>query len=414
MKGFGGSGSHEWGMTSYGASYEKQFLFQPATSYCEVCHSFKFDFKNKQEFFAALGNPKELQKHTISRGVACEECHGAGGHLTGAVSNGMESNCERCHQRSNFVPDMVTTDKDGVKKIETGFNVKTKSSCPSCGTEGSQLMMSKHYEKGMRCVTCHDPHEVTSNDWKSYYTKPAIRKTCQDCHKTQSDIVAKTDTHAKIDCIGCHMPFTMSCENFTAIQRPDFAGFDAVRRSHVWNIKVDPTAKMMNPGEGQSRASNSKGWRIAKDEEGHGYLDLMWSCARTANAEKEVTDNKGCHSPFLSELEKGLQYTDQKVIYDEVMKWQNPVKAGYDTAVKSIERINKLLEITKLSAESKTEVLMLLDKAQDIVDQIAKDGSWGVHAPHYLAQRTETAQAYLAQAQKLLDGGEFVKTKAAK
>ena len=414
MKGFGGSGSHEWGMTSYGASYEKQFLFQPATSYCEVCHSFKFDFKNKQEFFAALGNPKELQKHTISRGVACEECHGAGGHLTGAVSNGFETNCERCHQRSNFVPDMVTTDKDGVKKIETGFNVKTKSSCPSCGTEGSQLMMSKHYEKGMRCVTCHDPHEVTSNDWKSYYTKPAIRKTCQDCHKTQSDVVAKTDTHAKVDCIGCHMPFTMSCENFTAIQRPDFAGFDAVRRSHVWNIKVDPTAKMMNPGEGQSRASNSKGWRIAKDEEGHGYLDLMWSCARTANAEKEVTDNKGCHSPFLSELEKGLQYTDQKVIYDEVMKWQNPVKAGYDTAVKSIERINKLLEITKLSAESKTEVLMLLDKAQDIVDQIAKDGSWGVHAPHYLAQRTETAQAYLAQAQKLLDGGEFVKTKAAK
>ncbi len=170
----------------------------------------------------------------------------------------------------------------------------------------------------------------------------------------------------------------------------------------------------MNPAEGQSRASNSKGWRIAKDEEGHGYLDLMWSCARTANAEKEVTDNKGCHSAFLSELEKGLQYTDQKVIYDEVMKWQNPVKAGYDAAVKSLDRIHKLMEITKLSAESKTEVLMLIDKAQDIVDQVKKDGSWGVHAPHYMAQRTETAQAYLAQAQKLLDAGEFVKTKAAK
>ena len=69
MEGFGTSGSHQWGMSSYGAKYEKEFLFQPASSYCEMCHSFKFDFKTKEEFFAALGNPKELQKHTVSLGI---------------------------------------------------------------------------------------------------------------------------------------------------------------------------------------------------------------------------------------------------------------------------------------------------------------------------------------------------------
>ena len=402
MEDFGASGSHQWGMTSYGSKYEKEFLFQPASSYCEVCHAFKFDFKDKKEFFAALGNPKELQKHTISKGIACEECHGAGGHLVGAESNGFQTNCERCHQRSNFIPEDVNTEA-GQGKIENGFNVKTKSSCPSCGTEGSQLMMSKHYEKGMRCVTCHDPHEVTSNDWKDYYTKPAIKQTCQDCHKEQADVVAQTDTHKKMDCIDCHMPFTMSCENFTAIQRPDTAGFDAVRRSHVFNIKVDPTAKMMNPAEGQSRASNSKGWRIAKDEEGHGYLDLMWSCARTANAEVAVTENKGCHSVFMSELEKGLQYSDQKQAYDDVMEWQTPVKDGYKAAVGAQERIVKLLEVTKLDATAKTEVLMLLDKSKDITKEIEKDGSWGVHAPKYLKQRAETAQAYLDKAQSIID-----------
>lgn len=402
MEDFGASGSHQWGMTSYGSKYEKEFLFQPASSYCEVCHAFKFDFKDKKEFFAALGNPKELQKHTISKGIACEECHGAGGHLVGAESNGFQTNCERCHQRSNFIPEDVNTEA-GQGKIENGFNVKTKSSCPSCGTEGSQLMMSKHYEKGMRCVTCHDPHEVTSNDWKDYYTKPAIKQTCQDCHKEQADVVAQTDTHKKMDCIDCHMPFTMSCENFTAIQRPDMAGFDAVRRSHVFNIKVDPTAKMMNPAEGQSRASNSKGWRIAKDEEGHGYLDLMWSCARTANAEVAVTENKGCHSVFMSELEKGLQYSDQKQAYDDVMEWQTPVKDGYKAAVGAQERIVKLLEVTKLDATAKTEVLMLLDKSKDITKEIEKDGSWGVHAPKYLKQRAETAQAYLDKAQSIID-----------
>ena len=58
-------------------------------------------------------------------------------------------------------------------------------------------------------------------------------------------MVANADTHSKVDCIACHMPFTMSCENFTAIQRPDMAGFDAVRRSHLFKIMVDPDKKMM-------------------------------------------------------------------------------------------------------------------------------------------------------------------------
>ena len=410
---FGPSASHQWGMTSYGSTYEQTLLFQSATSYCEVCHSFKFDFKSKDEFFKALGNAKELQKHTISRGISCEECHGAGGHLVGAESNGFQTNCERCHQRSNFVEsDYKLPSAQG--KLEKGFNIKTKSSCPSCGTEGSQLMMSKHYEKGMRCVTCHDPHEVTSNDWKDYYTKPAIRQTCQDCHKTQADVVANTNTHKKMDCVDCHMPFTMSCENFTAIQRPDMAGFDAVRRSHLFKIMVDPDKKMMNPGPGQSRASNSKGWRISRDEEGHGYVDLMWSCARTSIADFTVVEGKGCHSPFQSELDQGLIYQDQKEIYGEVMKWQNPIKEGHQKNVEALTRINKLLEVTKLTPEQRTEAMLLIDKAGEIIKQVQDDGSWGVHAFNYTKQRVETAQAYLTKAQSIIDQGGYKAVKATK
>ena len=40
---FGPSASHQWGMTSYGSTYEGKLLFQAASSYCEVCHAFKFD-----------------------------------------------------------------------------------------------------------------------------------------------------------------------------------------------------------------------------------------------------------------------------------------------------------------------------------------------------------------------------------
>lgn len=58
---FGASGSHQQGMSSYGAKYREEMLFQPASSYCEVCHTFKFDFQSKQEYFDALGDPKSYK-----------------------------------------------------------------------------------------------------------------------------------------------------------------------------------------------------------------------------------------------------------------------------------------------------------------------------------------------------------------
>lgn len=405
LAGFGGSGSHQQGMSSYGAKYEKEMLFQPASSYCEVCHAFKFDFKTKQEFFDALGDPKKLQEHTISKGIACEECHGAGGHLEGGVG-GIQSNCERCHQRFQYDPTLANT-PEALLKREYAFGVKMKSLCPSCGTEGSQMYSSEHYEKGMRCITCHDPHEVTDGDWKSGFTKPKLKKDCKDCHEAQTLIAENTDTHNKQTCQSCHMPNMGSCENFLALQFPDQAGFDAVRRSHMWKIEVDPTIKTLNPPEGESRAGGPtgvKGWTVAKNEEGRSYLDLMWSCARTSISDKDVVDNKGCHSQFQSELEKGLHYEDQLEIYGEVMKMQNPVKEVYAKVEQALVRIDQLLEVTKLSTEDKTQVLMLAEKAAEAVELIKKDGSWGVHGFRYSQKRLDAALTYVTQAQNILDG----------
>ncbi|ACA88728.1 multiheme c-type cytochrome [Shewanella woodyi] len=399
---FGDTGSHQWGMTSYGAKYEKEMLFQPGSSYCEMCHTYKFDFQNQQEFFDALGDAKKLQEHTISKGIACEECHGAGGHLDGGTG-GMQSNCERCHQRFFFVDELADTEQ-AQEKMEYAFGVYMKSACPSCGTEGSQMFASSHYEKGMRCTTCHDPHEVTDGDFLSGFSKPMLKKDCVDCHEAQATIADNTDTHSKQTCQSCHMPNMGSCENFAAIQFPDSAGFDAVRRSHMWKIDIDPERKTLNPPAGQPRDSGVKGWTVAKNEEGHNYLDLMWSCARTAISDKDVVDNKGCHSPFQSELEAGLHYDDQMEIYGEVMKMQTPVKEVYSQVEQALVRIDKLLEVTKLSTANKTEVLMLAEKAQETIELIKKDGSWGVHGFRYSQKRLDAALTYVTQAQNILDG----------
>ena len=85
------------------------------------------------------------------------------------------------------------------------------------------------------------------------------------------------------------------------------------------------------------------------------------------------------------------------------MEWQTPVNDCYKAAVGAQERIVKLLEVTKLDATAKTEVLMLLDKSKAITKEIEKDGSWGGHAPKYLKQRAESAQAYLDMALSIID-----------
>ena len=323
LEDFGAQSSKVWGMNSYGASNRKQAMFQPGSSYCEICHTWKFDFKSQDELFAALGDGEKLRAHTIAKGVSCEECHGAGAHLYGARGAGMPSDCERCHQR------FVYNREDAKANPKAPFTSYFKSFCPACGTEGSQSHYTKHYQKGMRCTTCHDPHEVTSNDWTSQYTVPNLKKNCQDCHTTAAYFFSQGGTHSRNSCESCHMPKMGSCENFAAIQRPDMAGFDNVRASHIWRILVDPEKKSINPPEGADRKLVSpKGWHLTKDE-GRPYLDLMWTCGRTAYQDKHVVDAMGCHSPIQSKFPEMMRFKDQKTIYNKVIAWQTPVKEGH-------------------------------------------------------------------------------------
>ena len=401
MKDFGGNGSHMWGMNSYGSTYQNKMLFQPASAYCEVCHSFKFDFKTKGEFFAALGNAKELRKHTVARGISCEECHGAGAHLYGARGAGMPSNCERCHQRFAYHED------DAKINSSKPFNSFFKSSCPACGTEGSQLYNTKHYDKGLRCSTCHDPHEITKNDWRDNYTLTGLKKTCQDCHQEQTDMFKYGGPHAKDNCTGCHMPAMMSCENFAAIQDPDKAGYDNTRTSHIWKILVDKDKKSINPPEGQPRdPKTTKGWRLAR-EDGRFFVDLMWSCGRTAFEDPNLVKPgaSGCHSAIQSTLPKELHYTDQATIYDAVMQWQMPVKDGYAKVEIALRKIDRLMaDDNKLSTEQKSKILSLAKQAQDNLDILKKDGSWGVHGPKYAKKLVDEALVYTTYAQEIAEG----------
>ena len=269
-----------------------------------------------------------------------------------------------------------------------------------------QHALTKHYEKGLTCVTCHDQQRVGGPDWMTSVTAPEMKKNCGDCHETQKAVFAKTDTHQKITCVACHMPNIPSPEDFTG---PDAVEqyYSAVRRSHLYRINTDPTAQTLIRSDAKE-GSGERLWTYALDKKGHAYVDIVWSCGRAAPGDYTLSgDGQGCHSPATSTLDEGLRYGTQQAIYDEIQKWQEPVKAKFAEIEKGLERIKQLLEVTKLTPEELAEVHLMLDKAQEIYDQVKKDGSWGVHAPRYLLDRVTSGAAYIVRAQAIVDNGGF-------
>ena len=232
-----------------------------------------------------------------------------------------------------------------------------------------QHVSSFHYEKGVTCISCHDQQKQGGPDWMVPVTNPPMKKECGDCHETQAYVVSHTKSHSKYECTVCHMPNTAAGPNDGSNGK-----MDAVRRLHTYKINVSPDASTWTKDKDGA-------WVLSKDEDGHGYVDLMWSCARNAPADYTVAEGRGCHSKATSELDPGLVYQDEKEVYGEVMKWQKPVKDGYEQIKGGVERVSKLLEVTALPYEKQTQIRLLLDKATEVSDLIEKDGKIVVQLP---------------------------------
>jgi hypothetical protein len=183
----------------------------------------------------------------------------------------------------------------------------------------------------------------------------------------------------------------MSCENFATIQMPDFGGFDTARAAHIWRILVSPDEKTLNPPEGQDRNYKDGSWRLTK-KDGKPYIDLMWSCGRTSYMDGTVINGGGCHSAVQSSQPKELQFTNQKMIYDKVMAWENPVKDGVTAVKAALANINAEIPKSRLSKVQRAQIQVMANQAQDIITAIQKDGSWGVHAPTYTLKKVNEAR----------------------
>lgn len=136
---------------------------------CLVCHTTGYD--------PATGTWQE-------DGVACEACHGPmkAGHPKDPMPVDVSPNlCARCHSDARF--------------------------------DWQDWQGSTHYQRGMSCVTCHDPHSASLKiskplDGSAQYTDAS--ELCITCHKDVSMDFPYSQHHQRgVTCINCHVTHTV-------------------------------------------------------------------------------------------------------------------------------------------------------------------------------------------------------------
>ena len=219
----------------------------------------------------------------IESGIGCESCHGPGyDHVesggdyqkidmvyefahqdnpTGGLTvNGFTYYPDQHQSRVNFLCGTCHT-RDNTNDIEVvdGFIMHHE--------QWDEFVSTKHYEFGITCSTCHNPHK------RVIWEGDSLRTNCAQCHSEQAEVI---NHPAGTSCIDCHMPYAAK-SGATRGQ----SGFVADIRSHL--MKIIPTTESMFTADGN--------W-VKNDEEREAALSPAFSCMGCHNhdPDDEISD----------------------------------------------------------------------------------------------------------------------------
>jgi len=169
---------------------------------------------------------------------ACLVCHSTDYDPATGQSQSDSVNCAACH---NPIPANHPLD---TMPVSTSPDLCGKChSDPRFSTENWKL--SIHYQRGMDCTVCHDPHTagMKTIEGTAPITTGDASALCENCHKDAMNNFP-TSKHAEVGvtCVNCHLGFNISNQNAdnvdfaTAHKAPDHSflpSLDTCNKCHA-------------------------------------------------------------------------------------------------------------------------------------------------------------------------------------
>lgn len=177
---------------------------------CVVCHTeFQMTLQNSLHGKAGT-DPAFLQQwNDQGKPGACLVCHTTGYDPATATWEADGITCKACH-----------TDADS-QHPKTPMTVdKSPDLCGRCHSDTrfgwQDWSGSTHYQRGMECTTCHDPHSASlklATGPRETATNADISQLCINCHQEASMNFPYTAHHQKgVSCVDCHLEHMESTE----------------------------------------------------------------------------------------------------------------------------------------------------------------------------------------------------------
>ena len=167
---------------------------------------------------------------------ACLVCHSTGYDPATGQSQAQGVNCASCH---NPIPPNHPVDN---MPVDT-----SPDTCGNCHSDprfsDNNWKLSTHYQRGMECVVCHDPHTAGMKTvvGSSQNAKDASA-LCENCHKdAMKNFPTSKHATAGVTCVNCHLGFNVGNQaangDFSAVhQVPDHSfipSLDTCNKCHA-------------------------------------------------------------------------------------------------------------------------------------------------------------------------------------
>jgi len=239
------------GVTLVVASAEEGAKDKPGqfTSDCVACHT-EYQMTWENGAHGQAGNDPIFLEDWTNQGKpgACLVCHTTGYDPATATYKENGVTCEACHG-----PALLDHPKTPMPVD------RSPDLCGRCHSDTrfgwQDWKVSTHYQRGMDCATCHDPHSASlkkvTASFEGDLPTDEVSQLCINCHKEYSMDFSYTSHHQKgISCVDCHVKHLESDER-TAHTVPDHS-FNASLQS----CNTCHAEQMHNPAEATNTAVN--------------------------------------------------------------------------------------------------------------------------------------------------------------